>query len=356
MLSAPTTSELADAIVGCLLGTAIGDAIGLPYEGLTPQRQKKLFPQLGKYNFCMGKGMVSDDTEQTIMVAQALATCGGDVGEFKHALARQFKWWLLGLPAGIGMATLKSILRLWQGYSPDKSGVNSAGNGAAMRSGIIGVCYGHDLKLTIDLVLASTKITHINSQAEYGSIAVALATHLAYRDDFIKPEQYYFALIKLLPPTAADFIKVIEGVVTSVNSGIPTAEYAQRQGWHSGVSGYVCDTVAIALHAWLSHQQNFAQAVMAAIECGGDTDTTASIVGGIVGASVGWRGIPDNWLSNFGEFPRDVSWMDKLGRRVAESIESGQTRSPLRSSPILTAIRNGIFLVTVLLHGLRRCF
>jgi ADP-ribosyl-[dinitrogen reductase] hydrolase len=356
MYSPPTTSKLASAIVGCILGTAVGDALGLPYEGLTPQRRKKLFPKLGKYDFLLGKGMVSDDTEQTIMVAQALATCSGDVDEFKHSLARQLRFWLLGLPAGIGSATLRAIIRLWQGYSPDRSGINSAGNGAAMRSGIIGVCYGQNPELMMKLVLSSTKITHSNPQAEYGSIAVALAAYLSYRDGFIKPEQYYFALSNLLPRAAADFLQTIADVATSVNSGVSTPDYVLRRGWHSGVSGHVSDTVAVAIHAWLSHQQNYSQAILAAIECGGDTDTTASIVGGIVGASAGWSGIPDTWLSGLSEFPRDVVWMDRLGRNLAEAIESGKVRSPIKISPVLLVIRNSIFLMTVLLHGFRRCF
>jgi hypothetical protein len=63
---------------------------------------------------------------------------------------------------------------------------------------------------------------------------------------------------------------------------------------------------SVALHAWLSNQENFRDAVVAVVQCGGDTDTTAAIVGGIVGCHVGKIGIPEEWLRNLLEWPRTV--------------------------------------------------
>lgn len=56
------SSPNSDSIIGCLLGTAIGDAIGLPYEGLSKRRQYRLYPTLKGHNFIFGKGMILDDT------------------------------------------------------------------------------------------------------------------------------------------------------------------------------------------------------------------------------------------------------------------------------------------------------
>jgi ADP-ribosylglycohydrolase len=61
-----------EAIIGCILGTAVGDALGLPYEGLSPERATRLFPKRASYHFILGRGMVSDDTEHTCFVAEAL--------------------------------------------------------------------------------------------------------------------------------------------------------------------------------------------------------------------------------------------------------------------------------------------
>jgi ADP-ribosylglycohydrolase len=82
--------------------------------------------------------MVSDDTEHTCMVAQALLAAGNDVVAFAGQLARRLRLWLLGLPAGMGRATLRATLKLWLRFPPKRSGMLSAGNGPAMRSPVLG--------------------------------------------------------------------------------------------------------------------------------------------------------------------------------------------------------------------------
>jgi ADP-ribosylglycohydrolase len=149
-----------DSILGCILGTAVGDAVGLPCEGVSRRRQQKLFPHPDGPHLFLNKRMVSDDTEHTCMVAQALIASAGDVDIFAQVLARQLRGWILSLPIGTGMATLKACLRLCIGISAEHSGVFSAGNGPAMRSAIIGVCYGHDIERMRALVRTSTRITH----------------------------------------------------------------------------------------------------------------------------------------------------------------------------------------------------
>ena len=70
-------------------------------------------------------------------------------------------------------------------------------------------------------------------------------------------------------------------------------------GLSRGVTGFVCHTVPICIHAWLSHPGDYRSAVESVIRCGGDADTTAAITGGIVGAAVGRAGIPDEWVGWF---------------------------------------------------------
>lgn len=72
-----------DSIIGCELGTAIG----LPYEGLCKRRQYRLYPNLNGHNFLFGRGMVSDDTEHTCIVAQSLIVSSGEVSTFTIDLA-----------------------------------------------------------------------------------------------------------------------------------------------------------------------------------------------------------------------------------------------------------------------------
>ncbi|MBN8249552.1 MAG: ADP-ribosylglycohydrolase family protein, partial [Verrucomicrobia bacterium] len=130
-----------DQLVGLVIGGALGDALGLPSEGLSPRRQQRLLPGDVGHAFFLGRGMVSDDTEHAFMTAQALLAAQGDVDRFRRSLAWQLRWWFLGLPAGVGLATARSCLRLWLGVPPDRSGVHSAGNGPAMRSAILGAVF-----------------------------------------------------------------------------------------------------------------------------------------------------------------------------------------------------------------------
>jgi ADP-ribosylglycohydrolase len=84
-----------DAFIGCLLGTAVGDSPGLPYEGLSQQRAARLYPDPSKHHLLLGKGMVSDDTEHACFVAQSLVRSQGDLNEFRTQLARSLRWWLV---------------------------------------------------------------------------------------------------------------------------------------------------------------------------------------------------------------------------------------------------------------------
>jgi hypothetical protein len=114
----PTTGR-ADKVVGAILGTAVGDALGLPREGLSRRRARQVSgdPPLRRH-FLFGRGMVSDDTEHTCMTGQALLRAPEDVDAFARSLAWRLRFGLLGLPAGTGWATLRAVLKLWLGFSP----------------------------------------------------------------------------------------------------------------------------------------------------------------------------------------------------------------------------------------------
>ncbi len=133
---------------------------------------------------------MSDDTEHTCMVAQALISSGGDLPAFRDSLSWNMRLWLLYLPAGVGSATLRAILKLLLGFPPDRSGVYSAGNGPAMRSAIIGVSYGDNQSKMRDLVKISTKTTHTNPKAEWGALAVAIAAQMASEGQNVRADDY----------------------------------------------------------------------------------------------------------------------------------------------------------------------
>jgi len=353
------TKPIEQAIVGCLLGTAVGDALGLACEGLSRRRQAKMFPTLDSHKLLsFGRGMTSDDTEHTCMLAQSLIVAAhSDLASLEQKFGANFAWrlrfWLLGLPAGIGFATLRAILKLWLGFPARHSGVFSAGNGPAMRAAIIGVCFGDDPERMRTLVRAATRITHTDPKAEYGAFAVAYAAHIAAtRKGVIAPGEFFTLLTQHI--NDAEFIELMRKVVESLARGESAETFAASIGCANGISGYMYHTLPCALHVWLAHQNDFRTAVTTMVRLGGDSDTTAAIVGAIAGAHAGKTGIPPEWINNLVEWPRSVAWMEQLGARLASKRSSHGSCVSLWINPIKLLFRNIIFMVIVLLHGFRR--
>jgi ADP-ribosyl-[dinitrogen reductase] hydrolase len=115
------------SLYGALLGCAVGDALGIAYENLSPRRVLRLFPDPTRYHLLPSVGLISDDAEQAVMTLRALAHSGGDPARFQARLATELRVWLATLPAGIGLSTARAGVRLWLGMSPQRSGVRSAG-------------------------------------------------------------------------------------------------------------------------------------------------------------------------------------------------------------------------------------
>lgn len=349
------------AIVGCILGTAVGDALGLACEGLSRRRQRKMFPDLDGYKLLpFGKGMCSDDTEHTCMLAQSLIETAHyrDPNRMGTRFAANFAWrlrfWLLGLPAGIGFATLRAILKLWLGFSPQWSGIYSAGNAPAMRIALVGVCYGDDVPRMCALVHAATRITHTDLKAQYGALAVALAAHFAATHaGRITPEEYLRALEPLCDENAG-LLALIRSVAASVARGESAESYAATIGCARGVTGYIYHTVPVALHVWLRRPSDYRGALLESVRLGGDTDTVAAVVGALVGARAGKEGIPAEWLQNLCEWPRTTAWMEQLGVRLAGQVNRPDFVGAIPLSWLELLVRNLLFIPVVLARGFRR--
>lgn len=337
-------------IAGSLLGTAVGDALGLPYEGLSRRRAERLLGRPDRYRLVLGRGMVSDDTEHTCMVAESLLEAGADVERFRRRLAWRLRFWLLGLPAGVGFATARAILRLWLGFGPARSGVFSAGNGPAMRAAILGAAIDDRQQLR-DFVRASTRLTHTDPKAEAGALAVALAAQVARQETPVSAAAYLRELHSLLGEPGSELLALLEQARVYAEAGRSCREFAEALGLGKGVTGYVMHTVPVAIHAWFSHPQDLPGALTAVIACGGDTDTTAAITGGIVGARVGRAGIPEAWAEGLCDWPLNAAALEGLASRLAAGSASAR-RLP-RIFPLLWP-RNLLFLGIVLCHGLRR--
>ena len=325
------------------MGGAVGDALGLPSEGLSRRRTARLWQGKWRHRLVLGRGMFSDDTEHATMTAASLIEHRDDVQAFSRALARRLRWWLVALPAGTGIATAKAILRLWLGFSPQRSGVRSAGNGPAMRSAIIGVVFADEPAKRREFALASCRITHTDPRAEEAALIVAEAAVLAARGACAQE-----ALTTLEAEIRSDEMRDRWAHLRSgLERRISVAEFAEAIGCGKAVSGFAPNTVAVVLYAWLLHRGDFRLAMTEALSCGGDTDTVGAILGGIVGIETGEEGIPREWLNGIADWPRSIDYLRRLSRAFDGTV------APAWFWPAIL-LRNALFLVIVLGHGFRR--
>lgn len=335
-----------------LLGTAVGDSLGLPAEGLSPKVIARRWRGLWRQRLIAGRGMVSDDTEHTVFVAQCLMRASTDSKEFQRLLAWRLRLWLLCIPAGIGFATLRAILKLWLGYPPSLSGVFSAGNGPAMRSAIIGVFFSDDPDRLKEFVRASTRLTHTDPKAETAALAVARTAAFATKSS---PQSWsdtgvIEACWRDAAPTDAEWQELVRTIFLSMDRGLSVREFAHTLGLKKGVSGYAYHSVPVALYAWLRHFGDFRASLEAVFNCGGDTDTVGAITGALAALS---SPIPREWVETISDYPISTSYLTDLAQALSATRTGGGVPPP-KFQWVALPFRNLFFLAVVLLHGLRR--
>ncbi len=335
-----------------LLGTAVGDSLGLPAENLPPGRIQTRWPGPWVHRFVLDRGMVSDDTEHTVFVAQCLVEGAGDAASFQRKLAWKLRWWLLCLPAGIGFATLRAILKLWLGYPRSRSGVFSAGNGPAMRSAIIGAYFAgqdDDFTSTMAYVRASTRLTHTDPQAEIAARAVAMTAAWSItngRSTHVDGEAIRPSWLRANLADDPVWPALVERMLLAHDRQWTVAEFAQDLGLEKGVTGYAYHTVPVALYAWLRYHGDFRSGLEAVLNCGGDTDSVGAITGALLAIN---SPIPEEWSEGLCDYPISRTYLENL----ALAMESGGQSLPPFAWAVLP-FRNFAFLTVVLAHLYRR--
>jgi ADP-ribosylglycohydrolase len=268
-----------------LLGTAIGDALGVPFETMLPNNALLVgwngVKFLGSLHHKLLPAQYSDDTQMSLMVAESLIENSGfnpdDLSQ------RYVEWITSGRARGYGTTTLMSVHNLLSGKHWSESGIaGSYGNGTAMRAAPFGVFFRKDLQSLITAVKIDSAITHASDEAEAGALAIALAAFYAVNNDTDN------LLEKIWVHLPDSKVKVsIYGLESLVNSDKITPQQALRV---LGTKADVRETVPSALYCFIK-STSYHQSILHAIKAGGDTDTTAAIVGALSGIKFGIGGI-----------------------------------------------------------------
>lgn len=323
--------ERRERIAGTLLGTALGDALGLPCEGLSAKRIARRFGRLDRYHLIGRTGYVSDDTEQSALVAQSLAAQSTDPDRCARAFRRSLVGWFWRLPWGIGMATIRSCFRTMLGFS--RTGVRSAGNGSAMRAAVVGAVFFDQPEQRRLFGTAIAASTHTDPRAVQGALFVA---ELAA----VGPD---LARRIVTEPELGDALD------RAVHLAMKRASTSEAAGILK-TSGYVVHTVPFALFCYLRYGATPLLALQECIGAGGDTDSIAAILGAWLGARHGEPGLPAHLIAELHDGPFGPSHL----RALAESLAGGLP--PPRYSWIGALVRNLALYPVVLAHGFRRLF
>ena len=164
-------------VMGSLLGLALGDAFGAPYEGGLLERA--IWAVIGNRN---GKRRWTDDTQMSIDVAESLVKRRGvDPDDLARRFARSYRW---SRGYGPGAATVLKRIRRgrpWQSAVRSVFPNGSFGNGGAMRAAPIGAYFSGRTDRIIAEARASAAVTHAHEEGQAGAAAVALAADWAFR-------------------------------------------------------------------------------------------------------------------------------------------------------------------------------
>ena len=351
--SPPAFSERGTSL---LVATALADAHGLVAEGLSPRRLRRWYPNgLPVFGVLPGHGLVSDDTEHAAITAQCLALSAGDGVVFEKELSRRLRRWLWALPPAAGLGTGRALLKLSVGVSPQKSGANSAGNGACMRAPILGLLVTSPGGL-YDLVRRSSRMTHRDERAISGAFIVARWVQLAVK---LRRAPSLVELQKgVLPWIEHDkaWPAVFRLLAASLEAGQTTPEFVASQGWSKGPTGFVMHTVPAALHTLYSVEGNWEETVRSAVRLGGDADSVGALVGAMAHVDPQRGPLPSEWLEKLCDRPVSALWLQKVEAAARQSVSEGRPIVPPSLPFVPMVARNLAFLGLVLVRGIRRLF
>ena len=308
---------------GALAGLALGDALGMPTQAMSPQQIRAVYGHITglvdgdasqPYAPGMPAGSVTDDTEQALLVASLLIRGRGsssgrvalNVVEFAHAL---LAWEDSMIERGsldlLGPSTKAALERVRAGEDPLTVGGAGTTNGAAMRVTPIGIAVStEDPEAFAEAVWSSCRVTHATRQGFQSAALVAAAVSMGI-DTVRSPSPDLRSLlwkavtyVDSLPERGAwtpdpDVVAATRRAMQlAVNPASSSLECLVEQ-----VGTSVASAQAIPMAFALLARDPSPQALLDAANIGGDTDTIGAIAGAILGAALGVQVLPADSLS-----------------------------------------------------------
>ncbi len=346
-----STLLLQDRVRGCLAGVALGDALGMPVEMMTREQILQATGGQGVEGFLspiqtrisgtrnLPAGSTTDDTQLTLAVARSLLRCG-EYNAVDQAIELVTEFCQTRF--GWGRATQESAQELQQylmgpprnraGRDPETPAPPPAkpgagcGNGVAMKVAPLAVFHalrdGLPEPFLTD-VMALGLMTHGDPRASFAAAVVGVLLGQL--------------ILRPAPGDGTEFVREAEATVEDVldilefrfqffrNNASDKLSARFAKVWSAlgdadalrasvGTGCFALESVPFAVGVFLRHPTDFRAAALEAVNAGGDTDSTASIAGALVGANVGLAGIPPEWLQAVPSVGRVLAVADRLAR------------------------------------------
>lgn len=282
--------------IGCLVGLAIGDALGAPVEFQPRGSFRPVVGMRGGGTHNLKLGQWTDDTSMALCLADSLIDKGFDP---KDQMDRYLRWYRDGYNSceGIGCFDIgngtRNALTTYSGTGDPIAGDSeSAGNGALMRLAPLAMYYAGNNELAMMQAAIMTTTTH--GAVEAAEASMVLAGMLC---NWLEPDG---------PPPYLPVALASERLIA-----LPT-----KQHWMIGPNeissgGYCLDSLEAAEWAF-DCGKTFKAVVLSAVNLGDDADTVGAITGSLAGAKFGIEGIPDRWIKQLAEADHIIAIAEKL--------------------------------------------
>jgi ADP-ribosylglycohydrolase len=308
---------------GCLVGGAIGDALGEPVEFLDLEEIQTRFGPNGIQDLqrsSSGKAEITDDTQMTLFTAEGIlrAETRGVLKGICHPPSvvyfayqrwlltqgypkvEEYDWiydgWLLGIKElharrGPGNTCLSALLSKKQGTTDDPIN-NSKGCGGVMRVSPVGLFYRKENAFNVAVEFAALTHGHPSGYLSAGAQAYLIAT-IIEGQDLEKSVEFTIEELK----KHVDHEECTKGLKQALE--LSKMEISDKEAIDKLGEGWVGEeALAISVYCVLKYQNDFKKAVIAAVNHNGDSDSTGAITANILGAYLGLSHLPSTWIEN----------------------------------------------------------
>jgi poly(ADP-ribose) glycohydrolase ARH3 len=302
------TLPLLDRFVGCLLGQALGDAVGAPYEGMPADHVFWMFGPASDLVRNPDGDLLryTDDTQMMIAVAETLAEHGSIV---EDALGRKFVAHY-DPERGYGPGARRILEAMADGGDGRQLAATvfpggSLGNGAAMRVAPVGLFFHHDLDRVAEQARLSALPTHVHPLGIEGAQLLALAVALVVREEELDRRRFYRTLLDRC--RSEEFRWALTAA----------AKLRRRHSLAFLGSGLEAHrSVVTAIACFTAGPGSFEEVAARAVSLGDDTDTVAAMAGALAGAHLGAGALPAGLLEHLEDGPEGRTCIEDLARRL----------------------------------------